>query len=98
MGKKKEWEGYSVESLYNGIQQAKVNVKAFEDAINRERETMANYKWMIDKIEEKKATAIAAKAMQDAVNKDIKRQNEEHKARYPNLKSVELEEEQEDGD
>ena len=95
---RKEWEGYSVESLHNGIRSAEINIITFEDAIERERQTIASYKWMIDKIEEKKEKAIVAKVLQDQVNKDIKRQNEEHKAKYPNLTSHELKEEQEDGD
>lgn len=84
MGKPKEerkpWEGYSVESLYNGIQSCRVNIKTFEDAIERERKTIANYKWMIDKLEEKKENAIAAEAGRIAIQADIKRQNDEFTA------------------
>ncbi len=85
MGKPKEerkpWEGYSVESLHNGIQSCKVNIKTFEDAIGKERETIANYKWMIERIEEKKATAIAADAMGQVIEADIARQNAEFTAK-----------------
>lgn len=60
MGDKKKWEGYSVESLHNGIRSCEVNIKTFEDAIKKERQTMVEYRWMIEKIEKKKEEAIAA--------------------------------------
>ncbi len=85
MGKPKEerkpWEGYSVESLHNAIQSCRINIKTFEDAIERERQTMANYRWMIDKIEEKREREIAAKAMGKVIDADIARQNAEFTAK-----------------
>jgi len=90
MSEKKKWEGYSVESLYNGIRSCEVNIRTFEDAIKKERATMVEYRWMISKIEEKRETARKAEAAQDFVNKDIQRQNAEHVARFPNLKSIQI--------
>lgn len=54
MPSKKKWEGYSIEALENGIRSCDVNIKTFEDAIKRERQTQTEYRWMIDKIKEKK--------------------------------------------
>jgi len=45
--------GFSVESLENGILACKKNIKTFEDAIDRERETIKEYHVMIETIEEK---------------------------------------------
>jgi hypothetical protein len=84
MGKPKEerkpWEGYSVDSLRDGIKACEVNIVTFQDAIKRERETIANYKWMIDKLAEKKEQAIEAYATGKAIQADIKRQNDEFEA------------------
>ena len=89
---KKQWEGYSVESLRLAIRSCDVNIITFEDAIKKERKTITEYLWMISKIEEKKETAIAAKAAGDAINADILAQNAAHEAKYPNLKSVQVKE------
>jgi len=78
--KRKPWEGYSVESLHRAIRSCEVNIVTFQDAIEKERQTMASYRWMIEKIEEKKEKAIEAKVMGDAVAADIKRQNDEFEA------------------
>lgn len=94
-GERQPWEGYSIESLWNGIRQTEINIKALEDTVRIEREKIANYKWMIDKLEEKKQKEIEAKAFQKAVNQSIKEQNAAHKARYPNSIHKEIEE---DGD
>lgn len=75
-GLRKEWEGYSVESLHNGIRASEVNVTALKDAISRELKMQTEYRWMIDAIERKKEEAIVAKTMQEQVNKSIKEQNE----------------------
>ena len=48
--------GYSVESLKNGIEAAKKNIKTFEDAIERERETIKEYRSMIEIIEVRAST------------------------------------------
>jgi hypothetical protein len=45
---------YSVASLMNGIENAKINIKTFEDAIQKERDTINEYHEMIDVIKEKK--------------------------------------------
>ena len=42
---------YSIEGLRNGIKQAKVNIKSLEQAIERERKTIVDYKIMINDIE-----------------------------------------------
>ena len=45
--------GFSVESLENGIVACNKNIKTFEDAINKERNTIKEYRIMIDTIERK---------------------------------------------
>ncbi len=90
MSNKEPWEGYSIESLHNGIRSCEVNIVTFKDAIDKELETMTRYRWMIDKIKQKQKLAIEAKITQTAVNASIAKQNAEHKARYPNLKSVQV--------
>lgn len=49
----KKEAGYSVESLTRGIEQCRKNIKIFEDAIDKERDTMKEYRDMIDYIERK---------------------------------------------
>lgn len=39
--------GYSVESLEAGIESAKKNISVFEDAINKERDTITEYQDLI---------------------------------------------------
>ena len=43
--------GYSVESLRAGIEKAKVNITTFEEAIEGERNTIKEYRLLIDEIE-----------------------------------------------
>ena len=45
--------GYSTESLEAGIEAAKKNIKIFEDAITKERNTISEYHGMIDTIRRK---------------------------------------------
>ena len=45
---------YEIDPLKEGIKRAKVNIKTFEDAINRELETITEYEGMIKVLEEKK--------------------------------------------
>lgn len=98
MSDKKQWEGYSVESLHNGIRSCEVNIVTFEDAIKKERKTMTEYRWMIDQIERKKSEAIEASIVQAEVNASIALQNAAHEAKYPHLKSVQVTKEKEYGD
>lgn len=42
---------YTVEGLRHGISQAKQHIKVLEEAIEKERRTIADYKIMIDSIE-----------------------------------------------
>jgi hypothetical protein len=44
---------YSVDNLRHGIEQAKKNIKTFEDAIEKEEATIKQFKWMIKEIERK---------------------------------------------
>lgn len=45
---------YSVDGLENGIVQAKKNIALLEDAIERERNTIKEYRIMIDDLEQAK--------------------------------------------
>ncbi len=49
--------GYSVESLKEGIEKCKVNIIIFEEAQDRERDTIKEYRFMIETIERKKIEA-----------------------------------------
>jgi len=60
--------GYSMESLERGIEACKKNIKTFEDAIDKERNTIKEYRFMIDTIERKKREA--ERAITIKVNKD----------------------------
>lgn len=44
---------YSIDNLRRGIKQAEKNIKTFEDAIAKERETIGQFKWMIEQAERK---------------------------------------------
>lgn len=43
---------FSVESLELGIEKCKVNIQTFEDAIQKERDTIQEYHGMIDTLRE----------------------------------------------
>ena len=49
--------GFSVESLTNGIEACKKNIKTFEDAIEKERATIREYHDMIDTVVRKEREA-----------------------------------------
>ena len=44
---------FSIDNLRHGIQQARKNIKTFEDAIDKENETIKQFKFMIESIERK---------------------------------------------
>ena len=46
-------KGYSIKSLENGIDASKKNIKVFEDAIKKERRTIADYRRMIEVLKAK---------------------------------------------
>lgn len=52
--------GYNVDSLLNGIERCKKNIVTFEDAIEKERNTIKEYYYMIDTIERKEREHKAA--------------------------------------
>lgn len=45
---------YEIEGLREGIERCKVSIKTFQDAINRELETIEEYKGMIAVLEKKR--------------------------------------------
>ena len=53
---------HSIEGLENGIVNAKANIKVLEDAIDRERNTIKEYRVMIDSIEYSDRMVAEAKA------------------------------------
>jgi len=55
---------FSVKSLDNGIVACNKNIKTFEDAIDRERNTIKEYRDMIVVIQEKERIAKVKKEMQ----------------------------------
>jgi len=44
---------YDIEALKENVQKCKKNIKTFEDAIEGERDTIAQYRHMIEVLEEK---------------------------------------------
>jgi len=44
---------YTADNLRRGIEQAKKNIKTFEDAIEKEEAQIKQFKWMIKEIERK---------------------------------------------
>jgi len=58
---------YSVESLEKGIEKAKENIKIFEDAIDKERNMIKEYRSMIDTIERKKREASKRKLIEEQI-------------------------------
>lgn len=48
---------YKVEALERGIEKCKKNIKIFEEAIDKERDTIKEYRQMIDVIELKERQA-----------------------------------------
>ena len=44
---------YSIDNLKRGIEQAKTNIKTFEDAIEKEEQTIKQFKFMIETINRK---------------------------------------------
>ena len=95
---KKEWGGYSIESLYRGIRSCEVNIATFEDAKKKELQTITEYRWMIDKLKQKEAEYIKANAMKEIIDADIAKQNAEFlaDAKAKGYKEV-IKEEKEDG-
>ena len=69
--------GFSAESLENGIQGCNKNIKTFEDAIDKERNTIREYRVMIEVIERKeiqrkKMESIKANLKVEVVRDDDK--------------------------
>ena len=53
---------YSIEGLEHGIERCDVNIKALEDAIEKERQTKKDYRVMIDNLEKADRKMAHAKA------------------------------------
>jgi len=56
--------GFSVEALKKGIKDKEANIGIFEDAIKKEREEIAEYRFMIEQIRKNEETARAIKEME----------------------------------
>ena len=48
---------YDIEALKENVQKCKVNIKTFEKAISGERDTIAQYRHMIEVLEQKAVIA-----------------------------------------
>ena len=59
---------HSIEGLERGIEHAKKNIKTFEDAIKKERETIDEYHKMIDTLKQKQRDEEHKKQLQESVN------------------------------
>ena len=62
---------YSAENLKRGIEQAEKNIATFEEAISKERETIGQFKWMIEQIERKEKEAKKAEEVAKVVKATI---------------------------
>ncbi len=58
---------YSAESLERGIENCKKNIKTFEDAIQKERDTINEYYGMIDILKEKERVKKALEAVGESI-------------------------------
>lgn len=54
---------YDPDALERGIAKCRVNIQTFEDAIERERQTMKDYREMIDSIERREREVERAKSL-----------------------------------
>jgi len=60
--------GFSVESLTNGIESCKKNILVFEEAIEKERNTIKEYRGMIETIEENERMAKVRENMSQRID------------------------------
>ena len=60
--------GYSIEGLTHGIERCKVNITSLEDAIKKERNTMKEYKIMIDDLKRAKTEHAEAKRLSRTID------------------------------
>ena len=61
---------HSIEGLERGIEHCKKNIETFEDAIQKERETIDEYYRMIDALKEKERVQKALKQVEESINAD----------------------------
>ena len=62
---------HSIDGLKRGIEHAKKNIKTFEDAIEKERETISKFYEMIDVLKQKERNEADAKRLEELINADI---------------------------
>ncbi|MHA2046583.1 MAG: hypothetical protein ACW99G_17485 [Candidatus Thorarchaeota archaeon] len=61
---------HSVEGLEQGIEHCKKNIKTFEDAIQKERDTIDEYYRMIDLLKEKERVNKALEKVGESISAD----------------------------
>ena len=61
---------HSIEGLERGIEHCKKNIETFEDAIQKERNTIDEYYRMIDALKEKERVQKALKQVEESINAD----------------------------
>lgn len=62
---------YNKDSLINGIEACKKNIQTFEDAIQKERDTIKEYYAMIDTIDELERSAKVKKQIESNFKKAV---------------------------
>lgn len=67
---------YSKENLLHGIEQAEKNIKTFEEAIAKERETIGQFKWMIEQLERKEAEQRKAEEVKKFIESTIEEESD----------------------
>ena len=60
--------GYSVDGLEHGIERCRINIESLEKAIENERKTIKDYRFMIDEIEKADTKMKAAKEFEEKFN------------------------------
>lgn len=61
---------YNTESLEGGIEKCRINIKTFKDAIDKERETIKEYRSMIETLGRKEREKIEAMAHVEVVRNE----------------------------
>jgi hypothetical protein len=89
---------YSIENLRRGIKQAEKNIQVFEDAIRKERETIGQFKWMIEQAERKEKEREAAKVLPDYAKKRRAEDGSTETEKAPEEESAEKDEQKEESE
>ena len=60
--------GYTTDGLEHGIKRCRINIENLEQAIETERNTIKDYRFMLDEIQKSDDTMKAAREMEEKFN------------------------------